>query len=352
MRIMQVMAGAPHGGAETAFVDMCIAMHEAGQTIEVITRANDIRVPRLRAAGIPVHCLPFGGAVDFYTPLMIRRYLIRFKPDIVLTWMSRAAQKVPRWSRSMGIPRYHVVSRLGGYYKFTHFRNTDSFITITPDIKRYLVEKCGVAPENVRHLNNFAETEAESAAVDRASMGVPPEAKLVLCLGRLHHSKAFDTLIDAVADLPEIYVWIAGEGAERPALEQKIKALGVQQRITLLGWRSDRAALFKAADICVFPSRYEPFGTVFVQAWANKVPLVTTDSDGPRQFVHHEEDGLIVPIDNIQAMTTAIRRVATSPDLASKMVENGFRRYIHEFSKEKCVQAYIDYFNEILTRTS
>ena len=50
MKILQVMAGAPHGGAETAFVDMCLAMHEAGEQIEVATRANDIRVPKLEYA--------------------------------------------------------------------------------------------------------------------------------------------------------------------------------------------------------------------------------------------------------------------------------------------------------------
>ena len=44
------------------------------------------------------------------------------------------------------------------------------------------------------------------------------------------------------------------------------------------------ADLLRAADICVFPSRYEPFGTVFVQSWAQRVPLVTTSSDGPRRI--------------------------------------------------------------------
>ena len=64
MRIMQVMAGAEHGGAETAFVDMCLALKEAGAVQHIVTRANDLRVPQLRAAGLQVDCLPFGGAID------------------------------------------------------------------------------------------------------------------------------------------------------------------------------------------------------------------------------------------------------------------------------------------------
>jgi hypothetical protein len=68
MKILQVMAGARHGGAETAFVDMCLAMHEAGEIIQVVTRRNDLRVPQLRDAGIGVHTLRFGGRLDVFTP--------------------------------------------------------------------------------------------------------------------------------------------------------------------------------------------------------------------------------------------------------------------------------------------
>ena len=263
------MAGANRGGAETAFVDMCIAMHEAGETIEVVTRANDLRVPQLRGAGITVHTLPFGGKVDVFTRWKMRKIIVTFQPDIVQCWMSRAPWKVPRWKESMGIPRYHVVARLGGYYKMKYFQSVDRFVTITPDIKRYLVEQ-GVSAEHVKPINNFADVEPIEVPIDRAEYGVPKDAPLLLGVGRLHQAKAFDTLISVVADIPGAYLWIAGEGPQRAELEALIEKLGCGDRMTLLGWRSDRAALFDAADICVFSSRYEPFGTVFVQAWAQK----------------------------------------------------------------------------------
>ena len=349
MRILQILAGARHGGAETAFVDMAIALKEAGQDITVATRKNKERVERLKQAGIPVHILPFGGRIDVYTPFALRKLIKKIKPEIVQTWMSRASQKVPRWSKSMNIPPYVVISRLGGYYKIKYFKNTDYFATITPDIKRYLVEECSVDSDKIRHINNFAETENLEAPLDRKTYGVPEKATLCLGLGRLHQSKAFDTLIKSVAALPNTYLWIAGEGPDRAALENLIQNLNVQDRVTLLGWRDDRAALFDAADICVFSSRYEPFGTVFVQAWAHKTPLITTNADGPRQFVRHEEDGLVIPIDDIDTMTTAISRITADETLRNRMVENGYQRYVNEFTKEKTVQAYLDYFQHALT---
>lgn len=310
------MGGGRDGGAETAFVDMSVAMHEAGETIEVITRAHKGRVDRLKAAGIAVHLLPFGGATDFKTKRQMRRIIKTFKPDIVQTWMSRATLKTPRWIKSIGIGRYLVVARLGGYYKLKYFKSADYFATITPDIKTYLVNN-GIEAGRIAHINNFAETEGAGVPIDRADYGVPEDAPLLLGLGRLHPSKAFDVLIDAVARIPHAHLWIAGEGPSRAQLEAQIKTLGVENRVQLLGWRDDRAALFDAVNICVFSSRYEPFGTVFVQAWANRVPLVTTTADGPRQFVRDGEDGLIVEIDDVEAMRGAIEHLIKNQSLAN-----------------------------------
>jgi len=349
MKILHVLAGAEHGGAETAFVDTCIAMREAGQEIEVVTRANAVRVPRLEQAGIKVHTLPFGGALDIYTPFIINRICKAFKPAIVQTWMSRATAKTPKWTPSSGMPRYLVVSRLGGYYKLKYFKSADYFITITPDIARHLTEH-GVNQTRIHHINNFAETEKLQEKVDRADYGVPGDAPLLMALGRLHESKAFDILIRAVKEVPQGYLWIAGEGPDREKLQKLIDSLGLGARVKLLGWRSDRAALFDAADICVLPSRYEPFGTVFVQAWAHKTPLIVSDADGPAQFVRHEEDGLIFPKDDVPALTGSIQRLIGDSALSQRLVSNGYARYEGEFTKEKTVQVYLDYFRDICAR--
>lgn len=349
MKILQVMAGAAQGGAETAFVDMCIALHESGEELEIVTRHNPARETRLRAAGLKVHVLPFGGFVDIFTTLRLRKIIRAFKPHIVQTWMSRAAQKTPAWSQAEGIPRYLIVSRLGGYYKASHFGQTDYYSTITPDIRRHLIES-GLPEYKIRHINNFAELESTSAPLDRASLDTPAEAPLLLALGRLHKAKALDVLMQAVAGIPEAYLWIAGEGPDRELLQDECKRLGLTDRVRFLGWRDDRAALFATADICVFPSRYEPFGTVFVQAWAQRVPLVTTASDGPRQYVRDGEDGLMVPIDDVEALRAAIRRVIDDKALRATLIENGFKRYRAEFTKDKTLAAYLSYYHEILAR--
>lgn len=343
------MAGAPHGGAETAFIDMCIALAEAGEQVEAATRPNPMRNARLHRAGIPVHELRFGSALDIYTPHRLRAIIRDFQPHIVQTWMSRAARKTPPWRPGDRTDRYLVVSRLGGYYKPGHFENSDYFTTITPDIRRFLIDN-GIDGSRVRHINNFAETETAARPVPRASLDTPDGAPLLLAMGRLHEAKGFDVLLDALLYVPDAWLWIAGEGPLRAGLEKQCADLGLSGRVRFLGWREDRAALFATADIFVFPSRYEPFGTVFVQAWAQNVPLVTTASEGPAQYVTDGIDGLVVPVDDAPALGTAIRRVAESPDLARSLAAHGQERYRADFTREQTVAAYLAFYHEILDR--
>lgn len=342
MRVMQVMAGADRGGAETAFVDTCLAFHDAGIEQMVVTRANDLRVPQLREAGLAVECLPFGGFIDIYTPHKIARLAQKFKPDIVQTWMSRASWKTPP-----GKGAYKVVSRLGGYYALKYFKSTDFFTTITPDIRDYLMRE-GVTGDRIRHINNFAETESVITPVRRSDLNTPEEAIVLLALGRLHPSKALDVLISSVKDMADVHVWIAGEGDLRGELEDLAQALGIAGRIHFLGWRNDRAALLQACDICVFPSRYEPFGTVFVQAWANQVPVICSRADGPRQFVRDGEDGLLFEIDDVSGLTRAIETLRSDTGLQCKLVAAGTLRYQNEFTKEQTVAAYLDCYRGLL----
>ena len=349
MKILQVMAGAEHGGAEMAFVDMCVALHQAGEEIEVVTRSNDVRVPLLLDAGLTVHTAPFGGAVDVYTNWRVGKIIAKFQPQIVQTWMSRAALKTPNWSSTKTAQRYLTVARLGGYYKVSNFRSMDYFVTITPDLKRHLVDG-GIAPEKVQFINNFAETETHVTPVKKPDFGTPEDAPVLLTLARLHENKALDILIRTLPDLPGVYAWLAGEGPDRAKLEKLAHELGVAERVKFLGWRTDRAALLRAADVCVFASRIEPFGTVFAQAWAEKTPVIVSDADGPRQFCRDGEDSLMVPRDDVAALKNAIARLLGDKALQALLVKNGHQRYLNEFTREKCVSSYMGFYLEILKR--
>ena len=116
--------------------------------------------------------------------------------------------------------------------------------------------------------------------------------------------------------------------------------------IKFLGWREDRAALYRAANLCVYPSREEPFGNVVVEAWSCGTPIVTTASTGPAWLVR-DEDAILTPVDDVQALAAGIRNVLSSKPLADRLIAAGRRRVSEEFSESSIVQRYIDLFEKV-----
>ena len=148
--------------------------------------------------------------------------------------------------------------------------------------------------------------------------------------------------------MPEAYLWMAGEGPLRMQLESQVEELGLKECVRFLGWRTDRSALLQAADVCLFTSRYEPFGTVFAQSWANKTPVIVSDTFGPKQFCTHEKDCLMIEVDDKDALVSSIHKLLDDKVLAMNLVKNGYDQYLSHFTKEKSVQAYLSYYQQIL----
>ncbi|RMD60599.1 MAG: glycosyltransferase [Alphaproteobacteria bacterium] len=339
MRVMQVMAGGAHGGAETFFVDLVCALHRAGLPQRAVIRRNPERSEILRDAGVDVVERRFGGRLDVFTRPGLRRDIAAFRPDIVQTWMVRATRLCPPG------PFVHV-GWLGGYYKPQRFAACDHVVGVTPDIARHMRDG-GWPAARVHYLPTLAVSKP-APPLDRAEYATPSDAPLLLALGRLHVKKAFDILLKALVDVPGTWLWIAGEGELRAELENLARELGVAERVRFLGWRYDREALLASADVCVFPSRYEPFGTVTIEAWAAGTPLVAAASVGPAGVIRDGEDALLVPVDDAPALAAAIRRVIEEPGLAERLVAAGRQRYHREFTEEACVRRYLAFYEALL----
>lgn len=334
------MAGADHGGAEAFFERLVAALHRAGQEQTVLIRANPRRAERLRAQGLEVTELPFGGALDFRTKPGFRRLIGDFRPQIVLTWMNRASGFCPA---SEG--RFVHVGRLGGYYDLKYYRRCDHLIGNTEDIVSYLVAQ-GWPAERAHYLPNFVAAET-AAPLPRAQVETPEGVPLIVALGRLHPNKAFDVLLDALAKVPDATLWLAGEGPLRRDLEARAEGLGIAGRVRFLGWRDDAAALYAAADVFVCPSRHEPLGNVVIEAWAQGVPVVAAASQGPAKLIDDGENGLLAPVDDADALATAIRRLLADKALSARIGAAGRAAFLSRFTEAAVVERYRAFFDRV-----
>lgn len=337
-RVLQAMAGSEHGGAEAFFERLAPALARAGLEQRVLIRENAERAGVLRAGGIEPVQLDFGGLLDFSTKPAFKREIASFRPDVVMTWMSRATRFCPRGD-------FIHVARLGGYYDLKYYDRCNHLIGNTPDIVAYAV-RGGWPRERAHYLPNFVDCEP-MPAIPRATLGVPEEAKLLLALGRLHTNKAFDVLIDALPSLPDMWLLLAGEGPEEAALKERARKLGVADRIRFLGWRRDVGVLYSAADMLVCPSRYEPLGNIVIEAWAHQRPVVAARSMGPSHLIHHDDLGVLVPVDDAASLAEGIRRVFDDPALRARIVAAGRRHYETEFTEQAIVARYLAFFKAI-----
>lgn len=341
MRVLQAMAGGEVGGAEEFFMRLVLALHRAGLDQRVAIRHHPRRSAALAEGGLAPVELSYGGLLDWRTPRRLAAEIASYDPDIVLSWMSRAARHVGRVKKR----RFVHAARLGGYYDLKYYRRCDHLIGNTEDIVRHIVEG-GWPRERAHYLPNFVDA-APAPPLPRAALETPEDAPLLLALGRLHPNKAFDVLVAALADLPGVFLWLAGEGVGHAALLAEAERLGVADRVRFLGWRNDVPALLAAADMLVCPSRLEPLGNVVIEGWAHRRPVVATRSAGPSSLIADGRTGLLVPIDDAGALAAAIRRVIENPELTDDLAAAGRAAYEDRFTEQAVVAAYLDFFDRI-----
>lgn len=339
-RLLQALAGAPQGGAEKHFLRLCLALQRAGVDQRVVIRPHPQSLAVLRTGGIEPVTAPFGGLFDWQTGGILRREIDRFRPDLALTYMNRASAALPKGD-------FPHLARLGGYYDLKYYRRCDHLVCVTPDIKAHCV-KHGFAEARVHVIPNFVEDLSDTPPAARAAYGTPAAAPLIFALGRLHGNKAFDVLLQALAALPGAWLWLAGDGPLRSKLERQAGKLGIAGRVRFLGWHDDPAALFAAADLYVVPSRHEPLGSVVLEGWMHRLPMVAAASQGPRWLIGDGDNGLLVPIDDADAMAAALQRLIDDPQMAERLAQKGRATFEEGFTEAVAVRRYLALFDRLL----
>ena len=175
----------------------------------------------------------------------------------------------------------------------------------------------------------------------RQELGLTDE-RVALTVGSLTPAKAQHVLIDAfarvAAEEPRARLWLAGEGALRPALESQIRSLGLAERVRLLGARADTATLMSACDVFVLSSVREGLPVTALEAMRAGRPVIATEAGGCAEAVEDGVTGRIVPMRDAPALARALAEVLGDPDRASRMGRAGQERWAARFTAERMVR--------------
>ncbi len=241
-------------------------------------------------------------------------------------------------------------------------RVTDVALCVGAGVAVEAIRRRLVAPERVRTigvaLDGIPDSRADGAACERArrALGIPADATVIGCVGRLTYQKAPEDFLAAIGavDRPGVTgVWIGG--GELAGRIGRLAARRPVPPIVLAGERTDVPGLLPAFDIFLSPSRYEGLPTVVVEAMACGVPVVATAVNAVPDLVVPGETGLLVPPRRPDLMAGAVRYLLDHPAIAARMADAARTRLDRRFEigvlRQTLSAAYVNQDHNALTDT-
>lgn len=180
--------------------------------------------------------------------------------------------------------------------------------------------------------------------------------KIVMCTSRLVEEKGVRYLLEAVPHVLEkfpaaLFVFV-GDGILRGYLEERTRQLKVGGNVLFTGFLTHQETLasIKRSDLIVVPSSsFETFGIVFLEAYALKIPIITTRFGGIPNVVHDKETGILVPPKNVEKLQEAIIYLLSHKDEARRLADEGYK-LVHKEYQLKTALRNLDIFLEKLAK--
>jgi glycosyltransferase involved in cell wall biosynthesis len=212
----------------------------------------------------------------------------------------------------------------------------DRYIAVSQASKNRLVEYLGMPPDRLVAVSNAVELQRFATPVEpgrsavREQWGIPPDAPVLGVLARLAPQKGLTYLVSALpailAQYPDTYVLVVGEGYLRPDLEAQAQELGVESRLLLVGYHANVVDYLRASDMFVLPSLFEGMPLSILEAMGAGLPVIATAVDGTPEVVIDGETGLLVPPADPEALAQAVNRLLDDRQLAARMGQAGRAR--------------------------
>ena len=225
-------------------------------------------------------------------------------------------------------------------------RNSDLVCANADAVRKVCIEEEGCDPERVAVVRNGIDLSRFDSLAQQepaAPIGMRPGDFNVAVVGNLWPVKGHTTLVEAAALLaertPRIRFFCAGEGVMRPALEKRLRQLGIEDRVVLLGHRSDVPAILARSNALALCSSNEGLSNAIMEAMAARLPVVATRVGGNPELLEGGR-GLLVPYGDPRALAQALLRISTAPDEARTMGRKGRAFVEAELSLERMQAAH------------
>lgn len=343
------------GGAERALVALATRLdRRLWQPSVIAIGADGALVEPLRAAAVETTCLD----ADRRRPLQAVRRLARAlgnrSPRLVQSFMFHANIASRFASVLAGVPWLVGGIRVAEHQKRWHLnfeRWTSGLslgsVCVSQGVHDHLRDVGGADPARLTVIPNGIDPLPYDTAVacSRESLGVPADAPLALCIGRLDVQKGLPFLLDAaervIAARPDWHLVMVGDGPERDQLHQRTaENQRLADRVHWLGRRNDVPSLLKAADLLVLASLWEGMPNVILEAMAARRAVVATAVEGSNELVIPGQTGWLVPPCDPDRLGQALLDALTDSDRLCRYGEAGRALVETTYTTQRVVESY------------
>lgn len=337
-----------------------------GPLIEQVERHGMV-VRRLRHMVQPLH-----PARDLFATAELWRLIRRHRYTIVHTHNSKAGFIGRLAARLAGVPvvihtvhgfAFHAYERWWRRRLFLVLERVaarwcDRLIMISqPLVEWALRERIAPRQKMVRIYSGIdlsAFRQPVDVAALRETFGLRHQEFIVGEVAKLWPGKGHQVLLRAAATLkdhvPSLTLLIIGEGELRASLTRLAQELGLRDRVTFMGFRSDVPALTHCLDVAVLPSFFEGMGRAVIEAQAAGKPVIATRVGGIPDLITDGVTGLLVEPGNVEQLASAIRRLYEQPALRRQLGEAAQRSADGRFEAQTMVKAIVSVYDELLER--
>ena len=233
-------------------------------------------------------------------------------------------------------PKRLIPSIINGYKKKGIWDENVRFIASSEYMRRRATQ-VGIAFDKISVVPYAVEKKRFTRGSRKAVEGLEPG--YILYVGRFSQSKGVEYLVDAFSYIENFdhQLVLVGDGAHRGKIESHIKRLGLENKVSLLGWREgeELSRLFHNCSMLVVPSVWnEVFGIIGLEAMAASKPVVAFDVGGISQWLDDNITGLLVSRKDIRELSLKMASLIRNPRLAEEMGRLGLERFQKEFTTE------------------
>ena len=346
MRIVHTEASCGWGGQEIRILEESCGMVERGYDVVIICPREARIYDEAQRRGLRVEDMPIGRK-RLAGMLALRRWLAGHPVDVVNThsstdsWLAALACKTLRGAPPIVRTR-HISAPIpkNAASRWLYNGAVRHVVTTGEALRRTLIEQNGVDPEHVSSVptgidpKRFAPGDKTAA---RVMLGLDPAGHYVGIVATLRSWKGHLHLLEAFAglDLPGWTLLVVGEGPMRVNIEPRIDALGIGDRVRLVGQQERPEDWLRALDIFCLPSyANEGVPQAVLQAMLTALPIVTTPVGAILEAVSDGATALVVPPQDPPALASALARLATDPELGARLGAAAREKALVRFSRE------------------